>query len=123
LERQPFQVVYSIVLLMVLFGGVFSHCQTHFSETGEAAYRQTHVQHTDAKAAPAAYPKFSPYIYALENELPVVKLGQDDHWAPDANNSTRRLYWTLMGLRWFLILWGYFQAAVLASAIATRLRT
>jgi len=32
--------------------------------------------------APTYYPPFSPLIYALENSLPLIKFGQDDHWQP-----------------------------------------
>jgi len=32
---------------------------------------------------PAHYPPFNPLIYALEISVPLVKLGQDDHWQPD----------------------------------------
>jgi hypothetical protein len=32
---------------------------------------------------PAHYNAFAPLIYSLENSLPLVKLGQADHWQPD----------------------------------------
>jgi hypothetical protein len=40
-------------------------------------------------AAPGVSAPFNPVVYALENVLPVVKLGQDSAWAPDpeANGS------------------------------------
>jgi hypothetical protein len=34
---------------------------------------------------PKGYPPFSPFIYSLENCVPLVKLGQDDRWEPDPN--------------------------------------
>jgi len=39
--------------------------------------------------APAHYPPFSPLIYSLENCLPLVKFGQDDHWQPDPTPRPR----------------------------------
>jgi hypothetical protein len=33
--------------------------------------------------APGHYPRFSPFVYSLENCLPLVKLGQDDRWQAD----------------------------------------
>jgi hypothetical protein len=38
--------------------------------------------HTDGQP-PAHYPPFNPLIYALEISVPLVKMGQDDHWQPD----------------------------------------
>jgi hypothetical protein len=32
---------------------------------------------------PSYYPSFSPLMYSIENSLPLVKLGQTDHWQPD----------------------------------------
>ncbi len=32
---------------------------------------------------PDNYPPFSPFMYSLENCIPLVKLGQDEHWQPD----------------------------------------
>ena len=38
---------------------------------------------------PAHYPPFNALIYSLENCVPLVKLGQDDHWQPDPNPQAR----------------------------------
>jgi hypothetical protein len=35
-----------------------------------------------------AYPRFNPFIYSLENDLPLVKLAQDDKWAPDPSHKS-----------------------------------
>ena len=69
------------------------------------------------------YPKFQPVIYTLENVLPVVKLGQDDLWAPDPLKSSKPIYWSLMLMRWFLIIAGYIQGAILAAALGARFRS
>jgi hypothetical protein len=53
----------------------------------------------------------------------VVKLGQDDSWGPDADHSSFTLYWSLMGMRWFLILAGYVQGGILAAAVSGRFRS
>jgi hypothetical protein len=34
---------------------------------------------------PVHYQPFSPLIYSVENCVPLVKLGQDEHWQPDSN--------------------------------------
>jgi hypothetical protein len=90
---------------------------------------------------------FNPVVYALENVLPVVKLGQDAAWAPDPQASagtwlpesgrlrawfderpwTRWLarldYHRLVVARWALILLGWAMALILAAAIAGAFRT
>ena len=37
------------------------------------------------KPFPIAYPRFNPIVYTLESELPLVKFGTDEKWAPDPN--------------------------------------
>jgi hypothetical protein len=36
-----------------------------------------------ARGSPVYCPPLKPFIYSLENSLPLVKLGQVDHWQPD----------------------------------------
>ena len=33
------------------------------------------------------YPPFNPFVYSLENCLPIVKLGMDDRWMPSKDNK------------------------------------
>jgi hypothetical protein len=79
------------------------------------------------------YVPFNPAIYALENVLPVVKLGQDDAWGPNpqtqshARTGLRRWlpqmsYNWLASLRWVLIVVGWGLALILAGAIASRFK-
>jgi hypothetical protein len=70
-----------------------------------------------------AYPVFNPLIYTLENELPLVKFGIDDKWAPDPNlvgKGQPGTYWYLAGFRWFLILAGWAQGILLTIGINRR---
>ncbi len=62
------------------------------------AYRAGAMAPTDKEAygefhtkghPPAHYPPFNALIYSLENSVPLVKLGQDDHWQPDPNPQGR----------------------------------
>jgi predicted acyltransferase (DUF342 family) len=86
-----------------------------------------------AKSDP--YPPFQPFVYTLENALPMVKLGMDDKWTPDAGPEfcipwfPRRpwLYFvTTYGLlaftRWLLIFLGWFYSAVLGAALMRRFK-
>jgi hypothetical protein len=40
--------------------------------------------HSDSEL-PDSYVRFSPFVYSLENSLPLVKLGQADKWHPEPN--------------------------------------
>jgi hypothetical protein len=100
-------------------------------------------------AAPRAATPFQPVVYALENVLPVVKLGQDSAWTPDpaappgswlpdwkrldrvrkwaakwrfARWMVRLNYERLAILRWTLILVGWVLALILASAIGEQFK-
>ena len=102
----------------------------------------------DSGNLPPGYPPFNPVVYAIENVLPVVKLGQDEAWAPNylaspgswlperpawlrRIASRRRLSRYVFGLdyrrlsvvRWVLILLGWALALILAAAIGSRFKT
>ncbi len=83
------------------------------------------------------YTSFQPFIYTLENAVPLVKLGMDERWMPDPQHQPRpwfpkdgRLdglkwfnsYSFLVWFRWLLILWGWVQATILAASVADRFR-
>jgi len=53
--------------------------------TEEAAYREF-VASGDA---PPHYPIFNPFVYSLENFLPVVELHQDKYWRPNPRHRVR----------------------------------
>lgn len=109
--------------------------------------KEARDQFESRQPVPGGYPPFSPVVYALENVLPVVKLGQDIAWAPnhlspdgswlpewpgwmrssaDRSNLTRwffRLsYSRLALLRWTLIVLGWALALILAAAIGARFK-
>ena len=45
--------------------------------------------HSNDGEPPAHYPPFNSFIYSLENCLPLIKFGQDDHWQADSNPLMR----------------------------------
>jgi hypothetical protein len=45
--------------------------------------KEAYVAWSTGSRMDAAYPRFNPFIYSLENDLPLVKFGLDDKWAPD----------------------------------------
>jgi hypothetical protein len=81
------------------------------------------------------YPKYQPFVYTLENAVPLVKLGMDDKWTPNPSPEFCRpwfpklpylffvsTYGILVFTRWFLIVWGWAQATILAAAVADRFK-
>jgi hypothetical protein len=53
--------------------------------TEEAAYREF----VASGEAPPHYPIFNPFVYSLENFLPVVELHQDKYWRPNPRHRVR----------------------------------
>jgi hypothetical protein len=124
LERQPLWILLSIFLLTAFGGLVFWHAASAgaIAPTENVAYAEWHKG--AALAVPC--PPFNPFIYSLENSLPLVKLGQDDKWAPDSSLTPKHWftnYQFLAGFRWSLILAGWAQATILAAALSNRFKT
>jgi hypothetical protein len=130
LEEQPFRILWSIVFLLVIGSLTFGTA----SSLGIIAPKEKDAYAAWAKGEPYpnAYPLFDPVIYTLENELPLVKLGEDDKWGPDSKRTCKKepatnnsiccssisaSYVFLTWSRWLLILLGWMQATVLAAAV------
>lgn len=76
--------------------------------TEESAYN--HAAQTGSP--PPYYPRFQSLIYALENFLPLIRLGQADKWQPDPAQSCR---WLRIWL-WVFIILGWLFATLLVAA-------
>jgi hypothetical protein len=90
------------------------------------------------RVAPPHYPRFSPLVYSLENSLPLVKLGQADHWQPDPSPATdgnsgekgflsrfRRTVHSprfVQGFLWLQILLGWVLATLFAAGVTGIIR-
>lgn len=137
LEEQPLRVAYPILLLW-LFGSVI-FWRAHRMKAMVPSNKDAYEEFRKSGETPEHYIPFSPTIYALENVLPVVKLGQDDAWRPnpDAKPANwfprwKHMAWTrwlpsmnypwLATLRWTLILLGWALALILGAAISERFR-
>jgi hypothetical protein len=123
LEEAPGRIWRSIACVLLLGSLVFGYAGVHgaLAPTDAEAYNAF----ISGKPMPAVYPTLNPFIYTLENAVPLVKLGQDEKWAPDRRypgTSWSTNYWFLVWSRWLLILSGWFQATVLAAALADRFR-
>jgi hypothetical protein len=91
----------------------------------------------ESKPASIHYPPFQPFVYTLENAVPLVKLGMDERWMPDQRHVPQpwfqqvlwldwlkwfNSYGFLMVSRWGLIVWGWVQATILAVSVADRFK-
>jgi len=70
----------------VLFGAILFGWGYHLrliTPTEEAAY----AEFVKTGEAPPHYPVFNPFVYSLENFLPVVVLYQDSYWRPNPRHA------------------------------------
>jgi hypothetical protein len=123
LEEAPARILCFIAATLLLGWLVFGYAGARgaIAPTEPEAYKAF----ISGKPMPAAYPTLNPFVYTLENAVPLVKLGQDDKWAPDRRYTGTNWftnYWFLMWSRWLLILSGWVQATVLAAALSGRFK-
>ncbi len=123
LQQQPLWVLIPIVLTTSLATCLFwvASVRGAMAPTSKEAY----VGWSTGSRIDAAYPQFNPFIYSLENDLPLVKFGLDDKWAPDPTYTPKDSivsYGTLRWARVLLILCGWLQATVLAAAVGSRFK-
>lgn len=123
LQQQPLWVLVPIVLITSLATCLFWFASVRgaMAPTSKEAYQAW----STGSRMDAAYPQFNPLIYSLENDLPLVKFGLDDKWAPDQTYTPKDSvvsYGTLRWARVLLILCGWVQATVLAAAIGSRFK-
>jgi len=123
LEEAPGRIWRSIACVLLLGWLVFGYAGSHgaLAPTEAEAYKAFIA----GSPLPSAYPVLNPFVYTLDNAVPLVKLGQDEKWAPDRRYPGTNWftnYWFLMWTRWVLILSGWFQAGVLGAALLRRFK-
>lgn len=133
LEEEPLGVLVPSALLWFVGFIIFrrAHAVNAMAPRDMDAFREF----TKSGREPGHYVPFSPAAYALENLLPVGKLGQDEAWGPnrlycrprpEKRKWTRWLpsisYSRLALLRWTLILLGWALTLILGAAISERFK-
>lgn len=140
LEEAPLRICWSIAFtLMVgtlIFAGAFS---------SGAMIASVEVQPNALLPMPSGesrnlsvhYPLSSPFLYTVENAVPLVKLGMDEKWMPDPKHKSQpwfpqfrwldwmgwfNSYWFLVVSRVLLIFLGWFQAGVLGAVLLRRFK-
>lgn len=149
-EENPFRICYSILFTLavgtLVFAGAWRsgamietiQVQPNMIATYTESLKGT-ARKTDESVKPVSvhYTSFQPFIYTLENAVPLVKLGMDERWMPDLQHNPQQwfahvgwldgLKWLnsygfLMWSRWLLILSGWVQATVLVAALSERFK-
>jgi len=123
LQQQPLWVLLPIALTTLLASCLFwcASARGAMAPTNKEAY----LAWSTGAPLNTVYPRFNPFLYSLENDLPLVKFGLDDKWAPDQTYKPKDWVVSYTTLRWarvFLILFGWLQATVLAAAIGSRFK-
>jgi hypothetical protein len=138
LEEAPIRICWAIALtLMVgtlIFAGAFS---------SGAMLASVQIQpnavlpNGESKNLSAHYPLSQPFLYTLENAVPLVKLGMDEKWMPDPKYEHKpwfpqvrglngmkwfNIYWFLVASRVLLIFLGWFHAGVLGAMLLRRFK-
>jgi hypothetical protein len=140
LEEKPIRICWSIAFTLMVFWLIFARA---FGSGAMIASVQ--VQPNALLAIPSGesrnlsvhYPLSPPFLYTLENAVPLVKLGVDEKWMPDPKYEHQpwfpQVRW-LNGMKWFSSYWflvvsrvlliflGWFQAGVLGAALLRRFK-
>lgn len=143
MEEAPLRICYLIALTVALGTLIFAG-----ADRSGAMYQSVQIQpnaiqidektrEVTTKPVSVHYPTFQPFAYALENAVPLVKLGVDEKWVPDPKHLPQawfpqigwldglkwfNSYWFLMISRWGLIVLGWVQATILAVSVTDRFR-
>lgn len=123
LEEAPGRIWRSIACVLLLGWLVFGYAGSHgaLAPTEAEAYKAFIA----GSPPPSAYPRLNPFLYTLDNAVPLVKLGQDEKWAPDRRYPETNWftnYWFLVWSRVVLIYLGWFQSGVLGAALLRRFK-
>jgi hypothetical protein len=124
LQQQPLWVLAPIVLITSLATCLFWFASVRGAMAPTS--KEPYAAWSSGSRMDAAYPRFNPFIYSLENDLPLVKFGLDDKWAPDPTYKPKDRAVSYDTLRWarvLLILCGWLQATLLAAAIGSRFKS
>jgi hypothetical protein len=150
LEENPLRIGYSILFTLALGTLVFAGAarsgamietvttQPNMIATyAESAKGTERKPDESIKPVSIHYTSFQPFIYTLENAVPLVKLGMDERWMPDLQHQPQpwfpqigwldglkwlNSYGFLVWFRWLLIVSGWVQATVFVASVADRFR-
>jgi hypothetical protein len=136
LEETPVHIMYLVIPTLLLGTLIFAGASPDLSGAMITTARDRDGLPL-SDAALAHYPRFQPFIYTLENAVPLVRMGIDDKWTPDPAHYGKawfpghcwlnwlgwfNSYGFLTGTRCSIIFLGWFYAAVLGAALTSRFK-
>ncbi len=77
----PMRALMGLAILVVLGWGVYTGARAAGAMVPKDA--QAYAYFKQNGRAPASYEPLGPFVFSVENSLPLVKLGQTDYWRPD----------------------------------------
>ncbi|MBV9998453.1 MAG: hypothetical protein JO015_04980 [Verrucomicrobia bacterium] len=83
---RPWRALLLSIVIVIIGAGLFKigyHKRIVMPTAGDAYYADS-----DETELKERYPKFNALIYSLETFVPLVKLGMESHWIPNANRSS-----------------------------------
>jgi hypothetical protein len=137
LEERPVRIMYLVLFTLIVGTLIFAGASPDRSGAMVTTARDSNGQPLSG-AALSHYPKFQPFIYTLENTVPLVRLGIDDKWTLDPAHSGKTLfpqrgclnwlgwfnsYGFLTSFRYAIIFLGWFYAGLLGTAFTNRFKS
>jgi hypothetical protein len=142
LEENPLRILWSIAFTLLIGTSIFTwggskHAMIETVRLQPNMIRSYEETKDNLPNKPVSdhYPRFQPFVYTLENAVPLIKLGMDEKWAPDPRPEFCRpwfprlpwlyfvsTYGVLSLTRWLLIVWGWAQATILAASLVDRFK-
>ncbi|HTV06210.1 MAG TPA: hypothetical protein VME86_12650 [Acidobacteriaceae bacterium] len=138
LEEAPLRICWSIAATLVVGTLIFAGAFNSGAMLASVQIQPNAVLPNGySKNLSAHYPPFQPFLYTLENAVPLVKLGMDEKWMPDPKHKPQlwfprfrwldwlrwfNSYWFLVASRVLLICLGWFQAGVLGAVLLKRFK-
>ncbi|MGA3373678.1 MAG: hypothetical protein ABSC48_18170 [Terracidiphilus sp.] len=144
LEENPLRILWSIAFTLLIGTSIFAwagskQAMIETVRLQPAMIRSYEEAKTDSpvpnKPVSDHYPHFQPFVYTLENAVPLIKFGMDEKWAPDPRPELCQpwfpgwpwryflsTYAVLSFTRWMLIVWGWAQATILAASLVDRFK-
>ena len=136
LEENPLRIGYSIALTLLIGTSIFTLGGSKQAMIETVRYQPNAItDNGGVKLVSSLYPKYQPFVYTLENAVPLIKLGMDEKWAPNPSPEFRQPWYPRIHFlyflsdygwlnfwRWALIVGGWVQATIFAAAVADRFR-
>jgi hypothetical protein len=136
IEEEPLRILWSIGFFLAMGTLTFSSANQRGAMVETARVSPS----MNGKEISPLYPHFQPFIYTLENAIPVIRLGMDERWMPNRDKPFQEpsvwpcekwnfnyftgitSYGFLTFMRWLLIIAGWVQATVLVASLAERFK-